>query len=133
MVRQLSTPGPSASRFRQRRQRRLSGLFESANVVGNAKLFYTLGPVTVEGASNLLSSIRYSVSSIDPLGDRRYAPSDLFDAQFRVKMSRLSMIVAQGENLTVFQPQRLFGPGFGLLREEIDNGRAFYVEALVCY
>ncbi|MEH3120715.1 MAG: TonB-dependent receptor [Sphingomonas phyllosphaerae] len=114
-------------------QRRLSGLFESANVVANAKLFYTLGPVTVQGAWNHLSSTLYSVSTTDPLGDRRYAPSDLFDAQLRLRLSRHWTIVAQGKNLTDYRPQRLFGPGFGLLREEIDNGRAFYIGALVRY
>ncbi|VXC90474.1 TonB-dependent receptor [Sphingomonas sp. 8AM] len=114
-------------------QRRLSGLFESANVVANAKLFYTLGPITVQGAWNHLSSILYSVSTTDPLGDRRYAPSDLFDAQLRVKLSRHWTIVAQGKNLTDYRPQRLFGPDFRLLREEIDNGRAFYIGALIRY
>ncbi|HET9511977.1 MAG TPA: TonB-dependent receptor [Sphingomonas sp.] len=114
-------------------QRQLSALFESANVVANAKLFYTLGPVTLQGAWNHLSSILYSVSTTDPLGDRRYAPSDLFDAQLRLKLSRRWTIVAQGKNLSNFRPQRLFGPNFGLLREEIDNGRAFYIGALVRY
>ncbi|WP_230483493.1 TonB-dependent receptor [Sphingomonas sp. Leaf21] len=114
-------------------RRRLSGLFESANTVANVKLFYTAGPVTVQGAWNHLSPILYSVSTTDPLGDRRYAASDLFDAQLRLKLSRHWTIVAQGKNLTDFRPQRMFGPGFGLLREEIDNGRAFYIGALVRY
>jgi len=114
-------------------RRRLSGLFESANTVANVKLFYTAGPVTVQGAWNHLSPILYSVSTTDPLGDRRYAASDLFDAQLRLTVSRHWTIVAQGKNLTDFRPQRMFGPNFGLLREEIDNGRAFYIGALVRY
>lgn len=114
-------------------RRRLSGLFESADTVANVKLFYTAGPVTVQGAWNHLSPILYSVSTTDPLGDRRYAASDLFDAQLRLKLDRHWTIVAQGKNLTNFRPQRMFGPGFGLLREEIDNGRAFYIGALVRY
>ncbi len=114
-------------------RRRLSGLFESANTVANVKLFYTAGPVTVQGAWNHLSPILYSVSTSDPIGDRRYAASDLFDAQLRVTLNRHWTIVAQGKNLTDFRPQRLFGPAFGLLREEIDNGRAFFIGALVRY
>lgn len=112
-------------------RRRLSGLFESANTVGNVKLFYNAGPVTVQGAWNHLSPILYSVSTSDPLGDRRYAASDLFDAQIRLKLNRHLTVVAQGKNLTDFRPQRMFGPDFGLLREELDNGRAFYIGALV--
>ncbi len=114
-------------------RRRLSGLFESANTVANVKLFYTAGPVTVQGAWNHLSPILYSVSTSDPIGDRRYAASDLFDAQLRVTLNRHWTIVAQGKNLTDFRPQRLFGPAFGLLREEIDNSRAFFIGALVRY
>ena len=114
-------------------RRRLSGLFESANTVANVKLFYTAGPVTVQGAWNHLSPILYSVSTSDPIGDRRYAASDLFDAQLRVKLNRYWTIVAQGKNLTNFRPQRMFGPAFGLLREEIDNGQAFFIGALVRY
>lgn len=114
-------------------RRRLSGLFESSNTVANVKLFYTAGPVTVQGAWNHLSPILYSVSTSDPLQDRRYATSDLFDAQLRLKLDRHWTIVAQAKNLTNFRPQRLFGPGFGLLREEIDNGRSFYIGALVRY
>ncbi len=114
-------------------RRRLSGLFESANTVANVKLFYTTGPLTLQSAWNHLSPILYSVSTTDPLGDRRYATSDLFDAQVRLIVNRHLTVVAQGKNLTNFRPQRLFGPGFGLLREEIDNGRAFYVGALVRY
>ena len=112
-------------------RRRLFGLFESANTVANVKLFYTTGPVTVQGAWNHLSPILYSVSTSDPLGDRRYAASDLFDAQIRLRLNRHMTIVAQGKNLTNFRPQRMFGPDFRLLREEIDNGRAFYLGALV--
>ncbi|MET0373053.1 MAG: TonB-dependent receptor, partial [Rhizorhabdus sp.] len=114
-------------------RRRLSGLFESSNTVANVKLFYTAGPVTVQGAWNHLSPILYSVSTSDPLQDRRYATSDLFDAQLRLKLDRHWTIVAQAKNLTNFRPQRLFGLGFGLLREEIDNGRSFYIGALVRY
>nr|WP_243848328.1 TonB-dependent receptor [Sphingomonas insulae] len=114
-------------------RRRMSGLFESANTVANVKLFYTIGPVTAQGAWNHLSPILYSVSTSDPLQDRRYVASDLFDAQLRLKLDRHWTIVAQAKNLTNFRPQRVFGPGFGLLREEIDNGRSFYVGALVRY
>lgn len=114
-------------------RRRLSGLFESADTVANVRAFYTLGPVTVQGAWNYLSPVLYSVSTSDPLQDRRYAPSNTFDAQLRFKLSRRLTIVAQGKNLTDARPQRMTGPDFGLLREELDNGRAFYIGALLKY
>ncbi len=111
--------------------RRLTNLFESANTVANVKLFYTTGPLQLQGAWNHLSPILFSVSNTDPLQDRAYAASNLFDAQVRLTVNRHLTIVAQGKNLTDFRPQRLFGPGYGLLREEIDNGRAFYIGGLV--
>ncbi|WP_084253653.1 TonB-dependent receptor [Sphingomonas pituitosa] len=111
--------------------RRLTNLFESANTVANVKLFYTTGPLQLQGAWNHLSPILFSVSTTDPLQDRIYAASDLFDAQVRLTLNRHLTVVAQGKNLTDFRPQRLFGPGYGLLREEIDNGRAFYFGGLV--
>lgn len=113
--------------------RQLSSLFESANTVANVKLFYTAGPVQLQGAWNHLSPVLFSFSTSDPLQDRRYATSDLFDAQIRLKLNSHFTIVAQGKNLTNFRPQRMFGPNFGLLREEINNGRAFYIGALVRY
>lgn len=113
--------------------RRLSGLFESADTVANVRAFYTLGPVTAQGAWNHLSTILYSVSTSDPLQDRRYAPSDTFDAQLRLQLSPRLTIVAQGKNLTDKFPRRMAGRNFGLLREEIDNGRAFYIGALLRY
>lgn len=114
-------------------QRRLSSLFESSNTIANVKLFYTTGPLQVEGAWNHLSPMLFSVSTSDPLQDRRYATSDLFDAQIRLKLNRHFTVVAQGKNLTNFRPERMFGPNFGLLREQLNNGRAFYIGALVRY
>ncbi|KQT32011.1 hypothetical protein ASG29_09125 [Sphingomonas sp. Leaf412] len=111
--------------------RRLTNLFESANTVANVKLFYTAGPVQVQGAWNHLSPLLFSVSNTDPLQDRVYAASNLFDAQLRLTVNRHLTIVAQGKNLTDFRPRRMFGPDYRLLREEIDNGRAFYIGGLV--
>lgn len=114
-------------------RRQLSGLFESADTVANVKLFYTTGPLTLQGAWNHLSPILFSISTTDPLGDRRYAASDLFDAQVRLTVNRHLTVVAQGKNLTDFRPQRMFGSDYSLLREELENGRAFYIGALIRY
>lgn len=46
-------------------------------------------------------------------------------------MTRHLTIVAQGKNLSDCRPRRMAGPGYGLLREEIDNGRAFHIGGLV--
>lgn len=114
-------------------RRRLSGLFESADTVANVRAFYTLGPVTVQAAWNHLSPVLYSFSTSDPLQDRRYAASDTVDAQVRVAVSRQFTVVAQGKNLTGERPRRMTGRDFGFLREEIDNGRAVYLGALLRY
>jgi len=114
-------------------QRRLPGLFESADRVGNLKVFYISGPFTVQGAWNHVGDMLYSVSSSDPLQDRIVEANDRFDAQARYRLSRNLTLVAQAKNLTNERRRRMFGPGFGLLREELDNGRAFYAGALFRY
>lgn len=114
-------------------QRRLPGLFESADRVGNLKVFYIAGPLTVQGAWNHVGDMLYSVSNSDPLQDRIVEANDRFDAQARYRLSRNLTLVAQAKNLTDERRRRMFGPGFGLLREELDNGRAFYVGALFRY
>ena len=63
--------------------------------------------------------------------DRRYATSDLFDAQLRLKLNRHWTLVAQGKNLSNRRPTRVTGPAFNLLSEELDNGRAYYIGGLV--
>ncbi|MCU6455553.1 TonB-dependent receptor [Sphingomonas sp. A2-49] len=112
-------------------RRQLASLVESADVVGNVRVFYTVGPVTVQGAWNHLSPLLLTVSTTDPTQDVRYKASDLFDAQVRVKLSRALTIVAQGKNLSDNLPTRVTGPAFNLLSEELANGRAYYIGALV--
>jgi TonB-dependent receptor len=114
-------------------QRRLPGLFESADRVVNLKVFYISGPFTVQGAWNHVGDMLYSVSSSDPLQDRIVEANDRFDAQARYRLSRNLTLVAQAKNLTNERRRRMFGPDFGLLREELDNGRAFYAGALFRY
>lgn len=111
-------------------RRQLSSLVESANVVGNVRAFYTIGPVTVLGAWNHLAPLLLTVSTTDPTQDVRYKASDVFDAQVRVRLSRAITVVAQGKNLSDNRPMRVTGPGFGLLSEELENGRAYYIGAV---
>ena len=114
-------------------QRRLPGLLGSGDRVGNLKVFYMSGAFTVQGAWNHVGDMLYSVSSSDPLQDRIVEANDRFDAQARYRLSRNLTLVAQAKNLTNERRRRMFGPGFGLLREELDNGRAFYAGALFRY
>lgn len=114
-------------------ERRLPGLFESSDRVGNVKVFYTAGPLTLQGAWNHVGDTLYSVSNSDPLQDRIVEANDRFDAQARYRLNRNLTVVAQAKNLTNERRRRMFGPDFGLLREELDNGRAFYVGALFRY
>lgn len=126
----LLDPTPPSIAMSDGTLRRLPYLFEAANTVGNVKLFYTVGAVTLQGAWNYRSPILFSVSTSDPLQDRIYESSNTFDAQLRVKLRKGITVVAQGKNLTNERPRRLIGPNFGLLREELDNGRAYYLGAV---
>jgi len=114
-------------------ERRLPSLFESSDVIGNVKLFYNFGPLTLQGAWNHVGDMLYSVSNSDPTQDRIVKANDRFDAQARYRITPNLTVVAQAKNLTNTRRQRMFGPDFGLLREELDNGRAFYVGALFRY
>lgn len=111
--------------------RRLPGLFEAADTVANLKLFYKAGPVTVQGAWNYTSDVLYSVSTSDPLQDRVVKANTRMDAQIRYQVNPRVTLVAQGKNLTDTRRERMFGPDYSLLREELDNGRAFYVGAIL--
>ncbi len=123
----LLNPTPPSVIMTNGSTRRLSSLVESANVVGNVRAFYTIGPVTVQGAWNHLSPLLLTVSTTDPTQDVRYKASDIFDAQVRVRLSRTITVVAQGKNLSDNRPTRVTGPGFNLLSEELENGRAYYI------
>lgn len=127
----LLDPTPPSVTMANGTRRQLSSLTESANVVGNVRAFYTLGPVTVQGAWNHLSPLLLTTSTTDPTQDVRYKASDLFDAQVRLRLSRGLTLVAQGKNLSDNRPTRVTGPGFGWLSEELANGRAYYLGALV--
>lgn len=123
----LLNPTPPSVIMTNGTQRRLSSLIESANVVGNVRAFYTIGPLTVQGAWNHLAPLLLTVSTTDPNQDVRYKASDVFDAQVRVRLSRSITLVAQGKNLSDNRPMRVTGHGFGLLSEELENGRAYYI------
>lgn len=126
----LLDPTPPTIAMANGSLRRLPYLFEASNTVANVKLFYTIGPITLQGAWNHRSPILFSVSTSDPLQDRIYESSDTFDAQLRIKLMDGITMVAQGKNLTNDRPRRMIGPDFGLLREELDNGRAYYLGAV---
>lgn len=127
----LLDPTPPSIVMANGTRRQLSSLSESADVVGNVRAFYTIGSITVQGAWNHLSPLLITTSTTDPTQDVRYKASDIFDAQIRVKLSRALTIVAQGKNLSDNRPTRVTGPAFGLLSEELINGRAYYIGALV--
>lgn len=126
----LLNPTPPSVMMTNGTRRQLSSLVESANVVGNVRAFYTIGPVTVQGAWNHLAPLLLTVSTTDPTQDVRYKASNVFDVQVRLRLSRAITVVAQGKNLSDNRPTRVTGPGFGLLSEELENGRAYYIGAV---
>ncbi|MBV2149875.1 TonB-dependent receptor [Sphingobium sp. AS12] len=126
----LDPTPPSVTMSDDVTRRQLSALVESANTVANVKLFYTVGPVTLQGAWNHRSPMLLTVSTSDPLNDIRYDTSDKFDAQLRVKFNRNVTVVGQIKNITNERPERKTGLDFRLLREQLDNGRAYYVGAV---
>ncbi len=127
----LLDPTPPSVMMADGTRRQLSNLTESANVVGNVRAFYTIGPVTVAG--RVEPPVAAAPHHLDhrPTQDIRYKASDLFDAQIRVRLSRALTIIAQGKEPVQQPPRPGNRPGFGWLSEELVNGRAYYVGALV--
>jgi TonB-dependent receptor len=107
--------------------RKLPALVEAAKTTVNAALFYEYRGFNAKLAYNHVSPILWVVATDAPLNDRYYGAADTYDLQFQYRFAPGLTLVAQGKNLTNERPQRLAGPNQNLLREELDNGRSYWV------
>ena len=107
--------------------RKLPALVEAARTTVNVALFYEYRGFNAKLAYNHVSPILWVVATDAPLNDRYYGAADTYDLQMQYKVARGLTLVGQAKNLTNERPLRLAGPDRNLLREELDNGRSYWV------
>ena len=109
--------------------RRLPTLNESAKSTLNASLLYDLGAFSAQLSYNRTSPMLITIATTSAVEDRYYDTRTTYDLQLRYKLSRQWSLVVQGKNLTNDRPTRVTGPNRVLIREQLDNGRAWFAGA----
>lgn len=110
-------------------RRRLPALLESARSTLNAALLYSRGAFSAQVSYNRTSPMLYTLATTNAVEDRYYGTRNTFDAQIRYKLDRAWTLVLQAKNLTNDRPARVMGPQQNLIRERLDNGRAWFCGA----
>ena len=93
----------------------------------NASLLYSTGPFNAQVSANRTGKMPISFATDNAVNDLYYAQTLTYDAQIRYAWDAHLSFLVQGKNLTNARPTRLIGPEQTLIREELDNGRAYYV------
>lgn len=108
-------------------QRRMPSLIESAKSTMNASLMWGDGPFGAQLSYNRTGKTLITLSTTNSAQDVYYDTLGTFDAQLSYRFDKRLGFVVQGKNLTDARPTRITGPNQGLLNQEFDNGRAFFV------
>lgn len=122
----LDMTGPSIT-MSDGSQRTLPALTGAAKAVFNASLLYTAGAFNAQLSANRTGKMPISFATDNAVNDVYYARTLTYDAQVRYAFTPHLSALVQGKNLTNARPTRLLGPGQDLVKEELDNGRAYFV------
>lgn len=107
--------------------RRTPQMVESAKQAANVTLFYAQGPFGANLSYNYTGKIPISFATDNAVNDLYYKATGALDAQLRYRPMRSVTFLVQAKNLTNARPTRVIGPAQALSKEELDNGRAFYL------
>lgn len=107
--------------------RTLPALMESPKRSGNLSLLYDLGSFSARLSANYTGKQLISAATDNPLNDRYYDAITTYDAQLAWRFNSHLRLTAQGKNLSNAQLTRVVGLDQSLLRERLDNGRAYYL------
>lgn len=107
--------------------RALPALLESPRRSANASLLYDLGPFAARLSANYTGKQLISAATDSPVNDRYYDAITTCDAQLAWRFNPHLRVTLQGKNLTDARLKRVIGLDQALLREELDNGRAYYL------
>lgn len=108
-------------------RRRMPSLMESPKSMMNTSLMWGNGPVGAQLSYNRTGKTLITLSTTNSAQDVYYAALGTFDAQLSYRFSQRLGFLVQGKNLTDTKPTRVTGPNQGLLNQQIENGRAFFV------
>lgn len=107
--------------------RALPALMESPKRTANASLLYDLGPFSARLSGNYTDKQLIAFATDNPANDRYYDAITTYDLQLAYRAGEHLRITVQGKNLANAKLSRTTGVDQTLLREELDNGRAYYV------
>ncbi|MBB5736459.1 TonB-dependent receptor [Xanthomonas arboricola] len=105
----------------------LPALMESPDRSANVSLLYERGPFRARLSANYTGKQLITAATDNPVNDRYYDAITTYDAQLGWQFTSHLRMTLQGKNLSNARPIRLVGLDQQLLREQLDNGRAFYV------
>ncbi|MDF4005085.1 TonB-dependent receptor [Luteibacter sp. PPL552] len=108
-------------------RRVLPMLTGAAKTLFNASLLYTAGPFNAQLSANRTGKMPISFATDNPVNDVYYGRTLTYDAQVRYAVDAHLSVLVQGKNLTNARPTRLIGPDQALVKEELDNGRAYFI------
>lgn len=108
-------------------RRALPGLMESPKRSANASLLYDIGLFSARVSANYTGQQLLSAATDNRVNDRYYAAITSYDAQLAWSFSKQLRLTVQGRNLSNARLTRVIGADQQLMREQLDNGRAYYL------
>ncbi|WP_369943314.1 TonB-dependent receptor [Xanthomonas medicagonis] len=106
--------------------RSLPALMESPKRTANASLLYDLGRFSARLSGNYTDKQLIAFATDTPVNDRYYDAITTYDLQLAYRIGEHLRVTVQGKNLTDAKLSRMIGVDQALLREQLDNGRAYY-------
>jgi TonB-dependent receptor len=122
----LDMDGPSIT-MKDGSRRQLPMLTGAAKHLLNASLLYNQGPFSAQISANHTGKMPISFATDNAVNDVYYAQTQTYDAQLRYSYNTHVSFLLQGKNLTNARPTRVLGPDQSLIKEQLDNGRAYYL------
>ncbi|WP_115514286.1 MULTISPECIES: TonB-dependent receptor [Xanthomonas] len=107
--------------------RALPGLMESPKRSANASLLYDIGRFSARVSANYTGLQLLSAATDNRVNDRYYDAITSYDAQLAWRFTSKLRMTVQGRNLSNARLTRVIGADQQLMREQLDNGRAYYL------
>lgn len=111
----------------------IDGVSLPANEIGRRNVSLDVIPSSLASRVEVYKSVTAGMNGNAIGGIANLRTRSAFDNGGKSFLGGRFTIVAQGKNLSNEAPQRMTGRDFSLLREELDNGRAFTIGAILRY
>ncbi|PTX92273.1 hypothetical protein DB354_13055 [Opitutus sp. ER46] len=110
-------------------RRKLPSLLESCKYTLNITLMYEYKRWSAQVSYKHTDPMLWAIDTSDAFEDRFYRANDVYDAQIRYRFNRRWSFTLQAKNLTNNRPTRVLGYNQEYNREELDNGRSWFIGA----